>query len=111
MVGSWLVNVIVGFLGFILVFFSAFTNNDFMTSLIRGCIAYVSFFVMAYLFRWMIYFIISDRKGNTTSSEQAVTEVEHNSRNEELTRSIDDLSTTDAELVSKYIKDLLNQKE
>jgi hypothetical protein len=111
MVGTWLINVILGFLGFILVFFSAFTNNGFTTSLIRGLIAYVSFFLIAYLFRWMINFIISDPKGNTNSSETLKNGLDSTSDVQELAKSMDKLSTEDSELVSKYIKDLLSQKD
>jgi hypothetical protein len=109
MVGTWLSNVVLGFLGFIIVFFSSFSNNGFMTSLVRGLIAYVSFFLIAYLFRWMIYFIISDPKGNTKHNENR--RPSNISNNQQEQHSMDNLSDEDAELVSQYIKELLKQKD
>jgi hypothetical protein len=111
MVGTWLVNVIFGLLGFTIVFFAAFMNNGFITSLIRGVIAYVSFFLIAYLFRWMIYFIISDPKGDTTYNETVNNRNSNTNDSQQMEHSMDKLSDEDAKLVSGYIKDLLKQKE
>jgi hypothetical protein len=121
MAGTWIVNVFLGCVGFTIVFASAYTNNSFMTSLIRGLVAFVSFFLIAYIFRWMIHFIMSDAKGNTTKNSvadyHATTGTKQTSQDdesvtvEELQQSLDSLSEEEVKLASRYIKELLNQKD
>jgi hypothetical protein len=121
MAGTWIVNIFIGFVGFTIVFVSAFTNNSLMTSLIRGLVAFVSFFLLAYLFRWMIHFIMSDAKGNTTKNSVANNHVTTGTKQtgqddapvtvEELQHSLDSLSNEEAKLASRYIKELLKQKD
>jgi hypothetical protein len=71
MAGSVIINVLFGFIGFIVVFSSAYINNSLQISMIRGFLAFVSFFLMAYLFRWMFHYIIKDSKGNTINKKEA----------------------------------------
>lgn len=110
MVGTWILNLIFGFIGFIIVFFSAFTNNGLLTSLIRGLIAYVSFFLIAYVFRWMFHFIMSDPKGNTNHDIKQSIPMD-NIDADQLRHSMDNLTEEDAETVSHYIKELLNEQD
>ncbi|WP_246939869.1 hypothetical protein [Bacillus pinisoli] len=115
MAGTGLINVIFGFIGFLIVFVSAYTNNSLLTSMIRGLISFVSFFIIAYLFRWMFHYIMSDPKGNTmtmekTGSKNLVT----NQTQADLTHikdSIDLLNDEEAELAARYIREMLNEKE
>ncbi|KAA0547913.1 hypothetical protein FZW96_09230 [Bacillus sp. BGMRC 2118] len=110
MFGTWVLNLTFAIIGFIVVFFSAFANNGFLTSLIRGLIACVSFFLIAYVFRWMIHFIISDPKGNTKSINKQ-TKITDSMDAEQLRHSMDKLTDEDAEAVSHYIKDLLKEQD
>ena len=118
MIGTWAINVVFGFIGFMSVFVSAFTTNSFTTSVIRGSIAFVSFFLIGYLIRWVIFFIIKDPEGKTTINSQLsgsqedkdMKDVNNHSINE-LQSSIYSLNEEEAKLASQYIKELLNQKE
>ncbi len=108
MVGSWIINIFFGFVGFMIGFVSSFSTNTFETSLIRGFMSFVSFFLIAYLFRWSIHFIMRDTKGNTTISHST-----NHDRPEEpfpsldIGQSIDSLNEEEAKLASSYIKELL----
>ncbi|MBM6618420.1 hypothetical protein [Bacillus suaedaesalsae] len=110
MFGTLVLNFIFAMIGFIVVFFSAFANNGFLTSLIRGLIAYVSFFLIAYIFRWMIHFIISNPKGNTKPNINQ-SNPKDSVDAEQLRHSMDHLTDEDAEAVSHYIKDLLKEQD
>jgi preprotein translocase subunit YajC len=72
MVGSWVFNLFFACFGFGLVFASAYFKNTLPTSLIRGLLAFIFFFLIAYLFRIVFYFIIlnpEDKKTVETTNE------------------------------------------
>ncbi|MFZ3587897.1 hypothetical protein ACOI1C_01225 [Bacillus sp. DJP31] len=108
MAGSWIINIFFGSVGFLVVFVSAFTTNTFATSLIRGLMAFVSFFLIAYLFRWSFHFIMHDSSGNTSVSSSADQSIESESSSENgIVQSTQSLTDEEAKLTSSYIKDLL----
>jgi hypothetical protein len=122
MAGSVLINAVFGFLGFIVVFISAYTNNSFLTSMIRGLVAFVSFFLIAYLFRWMFHFIMRDSKGHPIQKTEASKHYidddlpsqllqNENIDLEKIKRTIDPLSEEEAIIAARYIREMLNQKE
>lgn len=114
MAGTGLINIIFGFIGFIIVFISAYTNNSFLTSMIRGLLAFVSFFLIAFLFRWMFHFIMREPSGNTMKRKENPSNVPsgHNeSEIDQIKQSIDSLSEEEAEQAARYIKEMLNEKE
>lgn len=115
MAGTGLINIIFGFIGFLIVFISAYTNNSFLTSMIRGLLAFVSFFLIAFLFRWMFHFIMRDPSGNTMKRKENPSNVRstthYESEIEQIKQSIDSLSEEEAEQAARYIKEMLNEKD
>lgn len=53
-----ILNVLVGLAGFLLTFFVNYGHNLLGTSLIRGAFGFIAWFVLAFLFRWVLGFII-----------------------------------------------------
>ncbi|MWV43525.1 hypothetical protein GRF59_07745 [Paenibacillus sp. HJL G12] len=52
MKGNLRFNLVFGVIGFILTLLFSLTNNLFMTSVIRGLVSFVIWFVLAFLLRW-----------------------------------------------------------
>lgn len=52
MKGNLLFNLVFGVIGFILTLLFSLTNNLFMTSVIRGAVSFVVWFLLAFLLRW-----------------------------------------------------------
>ncbi len=107
MVGTWTINLLIGMFGFMLVFISAYSLNPLFTSLIRGSFAFVSFFLISYLIRWILHFIIHDTNGNTSKKKSH--EIEQSQLNQETTSQQSDESIKDEEAkrAAELIKDLL----
>jgi hypothetical protein len=53
MKGNLLFNLVFGAVGFVLTLLISMGNNLFMTSLIRGLISFVIWFLLAFLLRWV----------------------------------------------------------
>lgn len=53
MKGNLLFNLVFGAVGFVLTLLISLGNNLFMTSLIRGLISFVIWFLLAFLLRWV----------------------------------------------------------
>lgn len=51
-------NVLFGVIGFLITFFVNYGHNLLGTSLIRGVFGFIAWFVLAFLFRWVLGFII-----------------------------------------------------
>ncbi|WP_245864475.1 hypothetical protein [Paenibacillus donghaensis] len=54
MIGNLLINVLSGCIGFLFTFFVTYSNNLLMTSLTRGVFAFIVWFLLAFLLRWVL---------------------------------------------------------
>lgn len=64
MIGNYRINLGAGIVGFVLTFFVAFSSNVLMTSLIRGLIGFVAWYILAYGLRWGLGILFSPRVEN-----------------------------------------------
>lgn len=98
MIGSILINLLFGLVGFALTFFITYSNNLLGTSLLRGLTGFIVWFLLAFLLRWVLGFIV-----NQSSPQE---EVAYEAEEEELGTKLD-ISTPseDEELI-----DLLKPK-
>ncbi|WP_340401514.1 hypothetical protein [Paenibacillus sp. FSL H8-0079] len=65
MIGNYRINLGAGIVGFILTFFVAYSSNVLTTSLIRGLIGFVAWFVLAYGLRWGLGLLLNPQpQGN-----------------------------------------------
>ncbi|MGF6354327.1 hypothetical protein ABIE27_002237 [Paenibacillus sp. 4624] len=64
MIGNYRINLGAGIVGFVLTFFVAFSSNVLMTSLIRGLIGFVAWYVLAYGLRWGLGILFNPRVEN-----------------------------------------------
>lgn len=122
-VGSWLINATLGLIGFVAVFFASYGNNLVTTSLIRGLVSFVSFFILGYLFRWMLTLASKEtlKDGNREVAYDKIS-------NEKLEKFEDDegtsspftvldndkgelLSEEDILKTTEYVRELMNDKE
>jgi hypothetical protein len=68
MLGTWRWNVVIGILGSLLTIAFSFTNNPITVVLLRSLYAFIAFFVLAYLFRF-IWKLILQPPGLMAASE------------------------------------------
>ncbi|NUU61397.1 hypothetical protein HPT30_13730 [Paenibacillus sp. JW14] len=54
MIGNILINLLSGVVGFMLTFLVTYGNNLLMTSLIRGLFGFITWFLLAFLLRWVL---------------------------------------------------------
>lgn len=59
MIGSILINLLFGLVGFVLTFFVTYSNNLLGTSLLRGLTGFIVWFLLAFLLRWVLGFIMN----------------------------------------------------
>lgn len=60
MIGNLLINLLFGLVGFVFTFFVTYGNNLLGTSLIRGILGFVIWFMLAFLLRWVLGSIIKE---------------------------------------------------
>ncbi|KAA9006415.1 hypothetical protein F4V43_05535 [Paenibacillus spiritus] len=67
MIGTILLNVLLGLVGFVVTFLIALGNNLLVTSLIRGFFGFIVWFLLAFGIRWVLGFIggLSPKQENT----------------------------------------------
>ncbi|MFD1735840.1 hypothetical protein ACFSCX_04595 [Bacillus salitolerans] len=116
MAGTWVFNLFFAFFGFALVFVSSFAQNSFFTSVYRGFFASIFFFLIAYFFRWMVYFILLEPQSNADKHDDSDVELDSETNenlreNEHVYQAPEALSDDEAKLASQYIKELLNEKD
>lgn len=101
-IGSWVINVIISLLAFVLVFIGSVSTNTVLTSFIRAGIAFLFFYMITYIFRWLWNLALSD----TISKKEELVE---NSPMSNQTISTDkSYSADEVEKASQYVKDLIN---
>lgn len=74
MIGNYRINLGAGIVGFVLTFFVAFSSNVLMTSLIRGLIGFVAWYVLAYGLRWGLGILFSPRVENGSGHDSEGTQ-------------------------------------
>ncbi|QAS50975.1 hypothetical protein [Halobacillus litoralis] len=104
MIGSALWNLIAAILGFIFVFFISFQSTSFETAIIRGTICFFSFFLIAFLFRFVWAAIAVDKR----KEDHSLNENPEDSLSSEPSESSDGF---DAEGTSKMIRDLMKEDQ
>lgn len=103
MAGTWKFNVIFSLFGCIIALFSSLLQNSIWTSTIRALIAFVVFFIFAFIIRWMIAFIQKDTSTSNVSFTQ--------SDDVHVEQMIESLNEEEQEKVAEYIRQLLNRDE
>lgn len=135
MIYSWLTNLIIGIFGFLLVFLLSIKTNTIGTSFIRSLIAFVFFYLIGFLIRWVIRFVLTDTTNidsNLTQQDQAnenknidinkqdISEKQQVEQAPTSTRVTNDINTENLESsfkgdiyerTSEYVRELLNEKE
>lgn len=71
MIGNIRFNLLAGLTGFIFTFLFTLRNNLWMTSLNRALIAFVIWFALAYLLRWVFTLAFKPAEGSDTPDEAA----------------------------------------
>jgi hypothetical protein len=59
MYGTIAINLWMGFIAFLVTFFSALTGNIYLVSLVRAVCAFLIFFLIAYPIRWVFQMVLS----------------------------------------------------
>ncbi|ASA96180.1 hypothetical protein NSS60_09115 [Anoxybacillus sp. FSL W8-0382] len=103
MAGTWKFNVIFALFSCIIALFSSLLQNSIWTSTIRALIAFVVFFIFAFIIRWMIAFIQKDTSTSNVSFTQ--------SDDVHVEQMIENLNEEEQEKVAEYIRQLLNRDE
>jgi hypothetical protein len=104
MAGTWMFNILLGLLGFFIVFLLSFTGNTILTAFIRSSITFISFFLIGYIFRWMFAYIKADQ-GEMKKIANSQPPVQKDNEIEQLLNS---LSDEEAQKVAQYIRSMLN---
>lgn len=94
-------NWLFGAIGFIITFIVSFSNNILTTSLIRSCIAFAVWFILAFALRWLLGIL------RTLPSEPKIPEMGAAADDDEDLGTMLDLTTPDE---SEELNDLLKQK-
>lgn len=64
MAGTVVINLLMALIGFILAYIFSITNNGFLTTMIRGIIAFVIFFLIAYIFRAVLAYVLKNKEND-----------------------------------------------
>lgn len=111
--GNWVVNIISACFAFIIVFSASFYNNLISTTIIRASIAFVIFYLLAYLFRWLAFLAFTTEENPSQEGLQLEETLTEEEPLEEL--GIDNneihLAEEDVMKTSQYVKDLLDNEE
>lgn len=70
MIGSILINLLFGLVGFVLTFFVTYSNNLLGTSLLRGLTGFIVWFLLAFLLRWVLGFIMNQSSPQVEETEE-----------------------------------------
>ncbi len=103
MAGTVILNVLLGILGFIIVFLLSFSANSMITTLIRSATTFILFFLSGYIFRWMLGYIQRDTMEATSRSS-------HDLNEEELQQLMEGLTEEEAKKVANYIRHMLRDE-
>lgn len=114
--GNWLVNMISACFAFIFVFSASFYTNLISTTLIRAAIAFIVFYLIAYLFRWLAYLAsTNEEKSNSDldSNEEIISKEEQEEQINELALENQEIKLSEEDVVktSQFVKDLLEDEE
>lgn len=101
MIGNILINLLLGLIGFVFTFLVTYGNNLITTSLVRGAIAFVIWFLLAFLLRWVLSIIM-----NPSRPTEGI-EIPGNDESESLGSRLD-ISTPDED---EELKNLLKPKQ
>ncbi len=100
--GSWIINVIISVFAFLLVFIGSLSTNSGITSLIRACFAFLFFYLVTYVFRWL--WMVA-----TKEIETSAVDIPKKVENKHLENTqLEEYSEEEIEQASKYVKDLIN---
>lgn len=117
-IGTWLINLCISVVAFLLVFIGSMSANTVPTSLFRGLIASVTFFLITYFFRWLWKLALAGTEANEENDEHENSDhkkepLEGNSHKiEQLEDNNSQQQYSDEEInkASQYVKSLLDDK-
>ncbi|MGX1901676.1 hypothetical protein ACT3HK_09985, partial [Thermolongibacillus altinsuensis] len=90
--------------GFLITFSFSLLQNGLWTTMMRSMIAFFSFFLIAYLFRWMFSFI---QKDHQKEKVQEKVRIEESNNVAEIEHLFEDLSEEEQRKVVEYVRHLL----
>lgn len=104
MIGTWRWNAVLGMIGGVLTMLASMGSNGLLISAVRCVYAFVAFFVLAYLFRAALAFILRQ----PVSSETIMTdELEHESKG----RRVDYATPDESDELSDLLREQMNGKQ
>ncbi len=68
MAGTIRVNIFAGVIAFIVIFLTALSENVWLVSLERGLVAFLLFFLIAYIFRWLVRMLFPPTEENAVGN-------------------------------------------
>ncbi|OIJ09926.1 hypothetical protein BKP35_15705 [Anaerobacillus arseniciselenatis] len=102
-IGSWIINFFFSITAFLLVFIGSMTTNTVLTSFIRACFTFVSFYLITYFFRWIWMIASKDTKGMQIQKSEIEAKDDGKATNNKV-----EYTEVDIEKATNYVKDLIN---
>ena len=108
MAGTWFINLVLGLLGFFIVFFLSLSTNSIATTTVRGITAFMIFFGTGYIFRSMIFYITKTPGESESNPFRSNTHVSAQKKaGNEMEYLVSNLSEEDTKKVVEYIRTVM----
>lgn len=109
MIGTFWINIVFGLTGFLIFIINSFSLANMYLSLIKASMAFIIFYLFAYLIRWLLFmaFLDDGHGGVEEGVEKVSQEKQAPSENEALIKSYKEEEIKGA---ATYIKDLLKEE-
>lgn len=103
-IGSWAINISFSVIAFLFVFIGSMSTNSLLTSSFRGGLAFLFFYVVMYLFRWVWMLALAEEK-EIEFEEKVQIEESHLGKD----TNMESFTDEDIAKASQYVKDLINE--
>lgn len=118
---SWVTNLLLGLFGFLLVFLLSLNSNTIETSIFRGFVSFLGFYLLGFAITWVIAYVFTDNNNYDKEQHQSNKEGNKNTRNDTAfaTNNTNEMQTDKApsfegdvyERTSEYVRDLLKEED
>ena len=104
-IGTWIINFVISIIAFLLVFVGSLSSNTANTSLFRAGIAFLFFYMVTYVIRWLL--MLASKGSEEKSNEPVeISQIEESIQGKASVK--EEYSDEDIKKASQYVKDLIN---
>jgi len=119
---SWLTNLLLGLFGFLLVFLLSVNTNTIETSILRGFVSFLGFYLFGFIFTWVIAYVFSDNNNYDKDTKHQINKQGNKATGNDTTSTTNNVTEMQSdksptfegdvyERTSEYVRDLLKEED